>query len=223
MEREGDEFNEKFRKLYQLKVLLIKRRGVVQSEFKKFRLKAKLVVLSLVAILLLVVLTSVAFSFSHSGIRWWSKTVYVKYDSSVPDSWQQSGALYNARKAWNTAGSKFRLYYDSSSKNLVKAGYSGNTDWLAKTTIYFNIFGYITQAIVEFNRSHPWSTNGASNCYDVQNIATHEFGHWLKLNDLYSSSDYYKTMYGFADLGETYKRTLHSDDIAGIKYIYGSE
>ncbi len=185
------------------------------------KLKFKLIFVGVGIFLLLVSIPAVALAFSYSAIRWWSTTTYVRYDSSVPDSWQSSGALYNARRAWNNAGSKFRIYYSSSSENVVKAGYYGKTDWIAKASINYNLLGYINQAEIIFNRSYPWSTTGASDYYDVQNIATHEFGHWLQLNDLYSSTDYYKTMYGHAKTGETYKRTLHSDDIAGIKYIYG--
>jgi len=54
----------------------------------------------------------------------------------------------------------------------------------------------------------------------VQNIATHELGHSLCLDDLYGTADSEKTMHGFADTGETKKRTLEAEDIAGIRYIY---
>jgi hypothetical protein len=55
---------------------------------------------------------------------------------------------------------------------------------------------------------------------DVANIATHELGHTLVLADLYGGGDTEKTMYGYASAGETKKRTLHSDDIAGIRYLF---
>lgn len=42
----------------------------------------------------------------------------------------------------------------------------------------------------------------------------------MSLGDLYGSGDTEKTMYGYASLGETKKRTLHQDDIDGISYIY---
>ncbi len=55
---------------------------------------------------------------------------------------------------------------------------------------------------------------------DVQNIAIHELGHSLQRLDLYGTADTEKTMYGIAADGEIKKRTLHADDIAGIRYIY---
>ncbi len=72
------------------------------------------------------------------------------------------------------------------------------------------------------NTYYKWSLSGADGKMDAQNIMTHEFGHWLVLNDLYSDSDYWLTMYGYANYGETYKRTLGAGDILGLKAIYGS-
>lgn len=56
---------------------------------------------------------------------------------------------------------------------------------------------------------------------DIWNVAIHEFGHFLLLNDLYGGADAEKTMYGYISGGETKKRYLHADDISGIQYIYG--
>jgi len=55
---------------------------------------------------------------------------------------------------------------------------------------------------------------------DVQNIMTHEAGHWLMLLDLYDDAASEQTMYGIADELELKKITLESGDIAGIQAIY---
>ncbi|MBA7559388.1 hypothetical protein ES708_01002 [subsurface metagenome] len=55
---------------------------------------------------------------------------------------------------------------------------------------------------------------------DVQNIMTHEAGHWLMLNDLYYDAAIEQTMYGWASDRELKKRSLDSGDIAGIQKIY---
>jgi hypothetical protein len=72
------------------------------------------------------------------------------------------------------------------------------------------------------NSYYPWSTasGGEAGKYDVQSVATHEFGHWLTLHDLFNSGDSEKTMYRWIAANEIKKRTLDSDDIAGIRYIY---
>lgn len=56
---------------------------------------------------------------------------------------------------------------------------------------------------------------------DIQNIATHEFGHGIGLDDLYDSSASEETMYGYSQYGETKKRTLYIGDKAGLHELYG--
>ncbi|MFA6470832.1 MAG: T9SS type A sorting domain-containing protein [Candidatus Latescibacterota bacterium] len=85
---------------------------------------------------------------------------------------------------------------------------------------WYNAAGAIVDSDLRFNTIYLWGTNGSSGVYDVQSIATHEFGHSLSLADLYDITDAEKTMYGYTDYGETKKRTLHQDDIDGITYIY---
>jgi hypothetical protein len=55
---------------------------------------------------------------------------------------------------------------------------------------------------------------------DIQNIMTHEAGHWLMLDDLYDQIASEQTMYGSAGDRELKKRSLESGDIAGVRYIY---
>lgn len=84
---------------------------------------------------------------------------------------------------------------------------------------------YVGDTIIEvdtkLNTFYKWSLNGEPGKMDLQNIMTHEFGHWCGLDDLYNDGDYWLTMYGYANLGETYKRTLGLGDILGLKAIYG--
>ncbi len=76
----------------------------------------------------------------------------------------------------------------------------------------------------EFSTNVPWFLAGSegSGCYnvaayDLQNTATHEFGHIYGLGHVSSA---FNTMAPTATLGETYKRSLASGDIAGIRAIY---
>jgi predicted Zn-dependent protease len=56
---------------------------------------------------------------------------------------------------------------------------------------------------------------------DLQNIATHEFGHAVGLGDIYDTACSSVTMYGYSDYGDTVKRTLETPDITGLRTLYG--
>lgn len=55
---------------------------------------------------------------------------------------------------------------------------------------------------------------------DVQNIMTHEAGHWLMLNDLYDDTASEQTMFGYALDGELKSRSLETGDMDGVRKIY---
>jgi hypothetical protein len=65
-----------------------------------------------------------------------------------------------------------------------------------------------------------WSANGEPNKMDFENIATHELGHSVGLSDLYDNKCSEQTMFGYADYGETKKRTLESGDVNGVRELY---
>jgi hypothetical protein len=79
----------------------------------------------------------------------------------------------------------------------------------------------IIETDTRMNTWFKWSLTGEARKMDVQNIMTHEFGHWCGLDDLYDDADYWLTMYGYADYGETYKQTLGLGDILGLQKVYG--
>jgi hypothetical protein len=81
----------------------------------------------------------------------------------------------------------------------------------------------LTEWDLVFNDALPESwgdATGHPDLWDVANIATHELGHSAGLGDLYTTAAREQTMFGYASVGETKKRTLDSGDIAGIKALY---
>jgi hypothetical protein len=171
-------------------------------------------------LLILLVFTSTPVSaYSYSGYRWLGTSTSYYWDSSTPSDWHSS--VNNAANTWNNAGSQFRFSESGSSSNKIFKGSLGSSGPIAQSsaTVLLSILIYDS---ITFNSDYTWSTSGQSGSYDVQNIATHEFGHWLDLNDISCGYDSEKTMYYVASTGETKKRTLESDDIDGIKYIYGT-
>lgn len=81
-----------------------------------------------------------------------------------------------------------------------------------------------------FNTNYLWGNDPDGegplvlpyNTYDLQNTATHEFGHVIGLNDIYNSAFIYVTMFGQADTAETYKDSLSPPDIYAAQQIYGA-
>jgi hypothetical protein len=109
-------------------------------------------------------------------------------------------------------------YGITSDQNTLAESYS----W---TSQYPLPYGELRETDITFNRFVPWSFGTpTSNQYDFQTTILHEFGHWLKLNDLYGNepgfaSDTEKVMYGLLSPGEV-KRMLSEYDKSGIRYIY---
>ena len=69
------------------------------------------------------------------------------------------------------------------------------------------------------NQHHDWTTSGADeDRNDFYNATSHELGHAVGLahSDLDEA-----TMWGSTHAGETRKRTLSDDDIAGVLSLYG--
>jgi len=153
-------------------------------------------------------------AYSYSGSKWGSYPVSIDV-SGWPAGWVSP--LASSMSAWNNASSPF--YFNSGSSGhrfYTVASIPGNP--LAKTDC--SPVGTITDCDTRFNLSQPWATNGSATAYDVQNAAAHELGHWLFLNDVSGGGDTEATMYFGASLGEIKKRTLHSDDINGINFVY---
>lgn len=112
-------------------------------------------------------------------------------------------------------------------KNEVYFGSIDSPNAIAITIVWGNFKGpSFGRELVEWDQvydqeDYPWSVNNASNAMDFENIVTHELGHTVGLDDLYTSGCVDETMYGYADYGETKKRDLGPGDIAGVKLLYG--
>ncbi len=94
-------------------------------------------------------------------------------------------------------------------------------------TIVWGIFGGRPSAreLVEWDQIYDdvdfdWSATGESGKMDFENIATHELGHSVGLDDLYTVECSEQTMYGYASNGETKKQTLEAGDIRGAQELY---
>ncbi|VAX26285.1 hypothetical protein MNBD_IGNAVI01-41, partial [hydrothermal vent metagenome] len=178
--------------------------------------------------------------YEYNGRRFFKSnmpTFYVN-SSGTPDCVNEFQAIRNALDTWNAVSTTYTNFqYGGTTSNSNASSYDGTNlmiwlenNWdthfpgsnaIAVNTQWYNtITGQMYETDISFNgENYTWSDNGSPGKYDVQNIATHELGHSISLNDLYNSDDTEKTMYGYSSSGETKKRTLDSDDINGIRYV----
>jgi MYXO-CTERM domain-containing protein len=97
----------------------------------------------------------------------------------------------------------------------------------AVTTVWHSVaHGYIYDVDMELNderftftRCGDMPCGGDDDHIDLQNVMTHEAGHWFGMAH---SADTTSTMYFTAPPGEIAKRTLEADDIAGFCDAYGA-
>lgn len=170
-------------------------------------------------------------------IKWNALPVSYKINPTNPQGLDETfiaGAVSTAAETWDTKTSK-ELMNDSYAidynavygvQNYVNAVAFGNYPTegvIAVTSIWYNPF---TKRIVEFDMmfdaDYIWGDATVdSTKMDLQNIATHEFGHGVGLGDVYESACSAVTMYGYSNYGETQKRTLEIPDIKGLQTLYG--
>ncbi len=171
-------------------------------------------------------------TYSYGGGKWPGNKVTYMVNPNTADTTGELAAVQAAANTWNNAGANFGFVYGGpTSKTSVAMDGENSIIWVnydtgsvATTITYW--FGTGPKTIVEsdivFNDlNNNWGTDSSPTKMDVQTVATHELGHWLQLLDLYGSADSKKMMYGYVSDGGI-KRSLSTDDIAGIIDIYGS-
>jgi len=161
----------------------------------------------------------------HTTIKYWinPKNSYGFSASAVVST------ITAAANVWDEQTSFFLFAYQGTTRRSagVRDGYNvvawelySNPNVIAVTYIWYS-GDSIVETDTRMNTYFKWSLSGEAGKMDVQNIMTHEFGHWCGLADLYDDVDYWLTMYGYSSYGETYKRTLGLGDILGLQARYG--
>jgi hypothetical protein len=152
------------------------------------------------------------------------KNKYGILESDVVNTIQTSANTWDVETTYEVfsyKGTTAKLAGEPDGYNVVSWGTYSQANVIAVTFIWYTRGTRILETDTLMNVYFAWSLSGETGKMDVQNIMTHEFGHWCGLNDLYRDKDYWLTMYGYASYGETYKRDLGLGDILGLQAVYG--
>lgn len=171
------------------------------------------------------------------GVKWNSFPVDYAINPANPQGLSESfvaSALSVGAETWDAATSK-ELFDDvygidytaqygiQDFKNSIAFGDYPDNNAIAVTSVWFTRVG---KKIVEFDQLYNTRFDWGDTTIDVakmdlQNIATHELGHAVGMDDIYSTSCSAVTMYGYSNYGEIQKRTLEQPDVTGLQKMYG--
>ena len=179
-------------------------------------------------------------SFAYGAATWADAPVpyYINPDGFAAGL---TDGVRNASGTWNAAvnDTQFRIVYAGSTsattlggevQNLIRMGtpaefYSGGP-YAYSSNSYSE--GRMLNCVIVFNPYYTWTAGYAGpGQVNIEKVALHELGHWLRLKDLYGwvpgyPSDEGKVMFGYGSyfLGNLNQRILQPDDVAGIRWCY---
>ncbi|MEM2280765.1 MAG: hypothetical protein QXZ68_02080 [Candidatus Bathyarchaeia archaeon] len=161
----------------------------------------------------------------HASIKYWinpsnkygfSASAVIEVITAAAETWDANTSF----ELFVFQGATTRSAGRRDGYNVVAWGLYHGGQAIAVTYIWYT-GDNIVETDTLMNARFKWGLMGEAGKMDVQNIMTHEFGHWCGLDDLYEDKDYWLTMYGYTSYGETYKRTLGLGDILGLQARYG--
>ncbi|HYI45912.1 MAG TPA: matrixin family metalloprotease [Actinomycetota bacterium] len=176
-------------------------------------------------------------TFASVGKRWSAQDVPVEFAfnrKSVPSylsPWLTTRSLREAHHAWAETNTKCsdddaiefsfnyvgevsaHIKYD----NLSVADF-GELDHATAISYVWYTNSRIREVDLRFNKNYMWTNRPGIPRYNVKNVAVHEIGHHLGLDDL-TNPHGSLTMYGVVSKGELRKTTLGRGDVKGAELL----
>jgi hypothetical protein len=166
--------------------------------------------------------------FGYGAHRWmnWGTGYYLNPAGTSVAA--REAAVDAAAASWNAAGSGFRFSDLGLSSTEPTRNYVNEVTWangmpdgvIGTAWSWWDASGDMTESDIKFSNTFSWGDGSpGSGTMDVQSIAAHELGHWLRLLDQYASGDSSKIMYGIGAYNQR-KRMLSAGDTLGIRWLY---
>ena len=161
---------------------------------------------------------------------------YINPNVSLVTKGDPADAANDAAETWNAvtadelfsyAGTTEKRWYAEDGQNTVSWVKFTPRNYIAVAVMWYDPETMIIWEFdIVFNTFHKWGIDSVKDdkdtikAFDIQNIATHEFGHLVGLDDLYDEIYSELTMYGYSSKGETKKCSLEEGDISGAQFLY---
>lgn len=134
-------------------------------------------------------------------------------------------AIDTAATTWSNAGTTFTLIRYQSSNNIVSIGAIPAPYDRSLAVVYPELTSdqvFLARTTEVFNQGLDWDATEpiSAGFFSLENIATHEFGHWVFLQDISKSGCREVTMYYQAGPEEVNKETLEGADVEGLYWAY---